>query len=211
MTLASTTLASPLAVTDTAMIVSNAASIAIGRLVDIDQETVQVTNGYVAGNTLVPILRGREGTATVAHRVGASVTHGTAADFAVPAPQNITTYPTQRSKLVTSLTASGTLSLPPAGSDMLVVLNGTTVINLTVPPPTKDMDDVELTIVGNGAAAHVITFTGGLSGAGAGYTTLTNNASAPTAIKVIAINGAWVNFVAGPMSGTATKIISGIA
>jgi hypothetical protein len=94
---------------------------------------------------------------------------------------------------------------------MLVVLNGTVVINLTVPPPTKDMDDVELTLVGNGAAAHVITFTGGLGGAGAGYTTLTNNASAPTAFKVIAINGAWVNFVAGGISGTATKIIAGIA
>jgi len=92
-----------------------------------------------------------------------------------------------------------------------VILNGTAPITLTVPVPTPDMDTSRLTIFGNGAAAHVITFTGGLGGVGAGYTTITNNASGPTAVQVAAANGAWVPFTAGALTGTVTKIVAGIA
>src|SRR5262249_44389198 len=211
MALATTTLASPLNVTDTVMTVANAASISAGRLVQIDQETLQVAQGYVVGSVQVPVLRGRDGSATAAHKVTANVTHGFASDWAVPAPQTVTVYPVQRGKVVASITATSTLPLPAAGNDMTVILNGTSVITLTVPPPTKDMDTTELTIMGNGAAAHAITFTGGLGGVGAGYTTLTNNASGPTAFKCVACNGVWVPLTATPISGTATKVIAGIA
>jgi hypothetical protein len=69
------------------------------------------------------------------------------------------------------------LTLPPAGSDLVVILNGTAAITLTVPVPTKDMDGTELTIVSNGAAAHVPTFTGGVGAAGSSYDAFTFNST----------------------------------
>src|SRR5262245_13989507 len=211
MALANTTLTSPLAVTDTVMVVASASSLAVGRIGQIDGETVQVTQGYVSGNLQVPILRGRDGTATGAHKTGATVTHGTAADFANPSPQTVTTYPAQKADVEISVSATSTLPLPPAGSNTTVTLNGTSVITLTIPPPGRDMDGDKLLILGNGVAAHVLTFTGGLGGVGAGYTTLTNNASGPTAFMCVANGGVWVPLTATPISGTATKVIAGIA
>src|SRR5580765_858721 len=174
---AKTTLASPLGVNDVAMVVVSAANLAAGRLAEIDQETVQVVQGYTGQSTTVPILRGREGSATAAHKAGANVTHGNAGDFAAPAPQTMVTYSVQRPRVVISVSATSALVLPAGGAaDVDVILNGAGPITLTIPPPTLDMDTARLTIFGNGAGAHVLTFTGGLGGVGAGYTTVTNNA-----------------------------------
>jgi hypothetical protein len=201
MALATTTLSSAVGVNDVSIVVASATSVAAGRFVLVDQEVMKVTQGYVSGTT-VPVLRGQDGSVTAAHKVTSNVTHGTAADFANPSAQTNTTYPTQRAKIVTSLTATSTLALPAAGSDLVVILNGTSVIALTVPVPTKDMDSTELTIVSNGAAAHTLTFTGGLSGAGSNYDVITVNATAPAAFKFIACNGLWLAFVGPAMGGT---------
>ena len=212
MALQKTTLASPLGVNDVSMVVVSAANLTPGRLAEIDQETVQVIATYNGVSTTVPILRGREGSATAIHRAGVNVTHGLAADFAVPAPQTTVTYDVPRPRLVISVSATSTLPLTNmGGNDVDVILNGTSVITLTVPPPTLDMDGTRLTIFGNGAAAHVLTFTGGLGGVGAGYTNVTNNASGPTALQSVAVNGVWCPFTATPISGTATKVIAAIA
>ena len=92
-----------------------------------------------------------------------------------------------------------------------VILNGTSVITLTIPVPTKDMDGCLLTIVGNGAAAHILTFTGGLSGAGASYDVVTVNATAPIAMQAMACNGLWMSFTAVPIAGTVTNITGTVA
>src|SRR5580765_3565338 len=191
MALAKTTLASPLGVNDVAMVVASTASLVGGRLAEIDQETVQVVQGYTGASTTVPILRGREGSATAAHRTGANVTHGTAGDFAAPAPQTVGTYSVQRPRVAISVSATSTLAIPAGANDVDAILNGAGPITLTIPPPTLDQDTARLTIFGNGAGAHVLTFTGGLGGTGAGYTTVTNNASGPTALQAVAANGLW--------------------
>jgi hypothetical protein len=211
MALAKTTLASPLGVNDVAMVVASAANLTAGRLAEIDQETVQVVQGYTGASTTVPILRGREGSATAAHKAGANVSHGTAGDFATPAPQAIVTYAVQRPRVVISVSATSTLVLPPGPSDVDVILNGAAAITLTIPTPTLDMDTSRLTLLGNGIAAHALVFTGGLGGVGAGYTTVTNNASGPTALQAVAANGLWVPFTAGGLSGTVAKVVAGIA
>jgi hypothetical protein len=211
MALAKTTLASPLGVNDNSMVVASVASLTPGRLAEIDQETVQVIATYNGTSTTVPILRGREGSASAAHKQGANVTHGTAGDFAVPAPQTVVTYPVQRAKIAISVSATSSLVLPGGASDVDVILNGVGPITLTIAPPTPDQDGSRLTIYGNQAAAHVLVFTGGLGGVGAGYTTITNNASGPTALMAVAANGLWVPFTAGGLSGTVTKVVAGIA
>lgn len=210
MALATTTLASACALGDNKITVASATSIAVGRLIIIDQEEMQVSQAWVSGVS-IPVLRGRSGTAAKAHVVTANVTHGAAADFADAGPQAVTTYPTVRPTLIQSITATSTLTLPPSGCDLRVILNGTSVITLTVPVPTKDMDGCMLTLVSNGAAAHVPTFTGGIGAAGAGYTAITNNASGKFALVFFAANGSWQIPQAPALTSTVTNITGGIA
>jgi hypothetical protein len=210
MALATTTLSSAVAVDDTSVVVSSATSFDAGRLVLVDHEVMQVAQNYTSGTT-VDVLRGINGTATETHVVTSNVTHGDAADFSTPAAQEIIGYQASRATVVSSITATGTLTLPKAGTDARVILNGTSVIALTIPVPTKDMDGVLLTIVGNGAAAHTLTFTGGLSGAGTSYDVVTTNSTAPIAFTAIACNGLWTSFVTTPMAGTVTNVTGTLA
>ncbi len=176
----------------------------------VDQEMMEVLQSYTSG-TSVPVARGQNGSATTTHKVSANVVHGDATDFSVPSSQAIVSFATSRATIVQSISATSTLTLPAAGTDLRVILNGTSAITLTIPVPTKDMDGNVLTIIGNGAAAHVLTFTGGLSGAGASYDVITVNSTAPIAMQAVAANGLWNSFVATPMAGTVTNITGTIA
>lgn len=212
MALATTTLSAAVAIADNSIVVASATSMSAGRLIVVDQEVMQVVQSYTSGTT-VGVLRGRDGSYQTAHKSSANVTHGLASDFAVPPPglDNAVTYSTARPVLIQSYSATGTMVLPSAGTDTRVILNGTTIITLTIPVPTKDMDGCLLTLVANGAAAHVPTFTGGLSGAGAGYTALTSNATKPVASQYIACNGVWVAFTQPAWTGTVTNVVAGLA
>ncbi len=211
MSLATTTLSSAVATTDNSIIVASATSVAAGRLVVIDQEVMQVAQNYTTGTT-VPVLRGRDGTPTAAHVKTANVTHGLASDFALPASQTTVTYPLVRARQIVSITATtATLVLPNAGEDMLVILNGTAAITLTIPVPTKDMDGCMLVIVSNGAAQHIPTFTGGVGGAGSSYDAFTYNATGTVALIAFACNGTWVMPAAPALTGTVTNITAGVA
>jgi len=210
MALIDTTLASAVAVDDTSIVVASATSFDAGRLVLVDQELMQVAQNYTSGTT-VDVLRGVNGSATVTHVITCNVLHGDAADFSTPAAQAIVAYQASRATVVSSITATGSLTLPAAGTDMRIILNGTSVIALTIPRPTKDMDGTVLMIIGNGVAAHTLTFTGGLSGAGTSYDVITTNSAAPIAMQVVASNCLWNSFVATPMAGTVTNITGTVA
>jgi hypothetical protein len=211
MALATTTLASAVSVDDNSIVVASATDVAAGRLVLVDQELMRVTQGYSSGTT-VSVLRGQDGTKTSAHVITAAVTHGDAADFSAPGPQASVTYQVSgRSVIVASVTATSTLTLPPAGTDMRVIINATSAITLTIPVPTKDMDGTTLWIVSSTVAAHVPTFTGGLGGVGSGYTALTAATGAQVCVQAIACNGAWNIPSAPAWTGTVTKVTGGIA
>jgi hypothetical protein len=166
---------------------------------------MQVGQGYSSGTT-VPVLRGREGTVQAAHVVTARVVHGLASDFDAPAGSTSVTYPLIRAVQIQSITATSSLTLPQAGEDLRVILNGTAAITLTVPVPTTDMDGCRLTIIANGAAAHVLTFTSGLGGAGSSYDVVTMNGTGPVCFEAIACNDLWNPIVAVPLAGTVTNI-----
>lgn len=211
MAFATTTLSAAVVITDNTIVVASATSMAAGRVILIDQEVMQVVQSYVSGTT-VGVLRGRDGTATVAHAKTANVQHGLASDFANPGAQGEATYLTQRPTLVQSVTTTpSTLTLPPSGCDLRVILNGTAAITLTIPVPTKDMDGCMLTIISNGAAAHVPTFTGGVGGAGANYDAFTYNSTGSVALIAFAANGVWVMPAAPGLTGTVTNITAGVA
>ena len=56
------------------------------------------------------------------------------------------------------------------------------------------------------ALGTVLTFTGGLSGAGSSYDVVTVNTTAPIAMQCVACNGLWNAFAAIPIAGTVTNI-----
>lgn len=218
-TLTQTTLAAAVAATDTTIKVASATGFADGLWFQVDEEFMQVAKGYTSngGGVYIPVSsRGANGTVQTAHQSGATVqlaTGGlTGSNFATPPATTVVAYglsARRRKKL--SYSASGAITLPTAGEDMVAVLNGTSVLAMTVAAPTTDNDGDRLTIIANGAAAHTVTFTGGLSGASTSYDVVTFNGSGPVAIEAMACNGLWNAIVNVPMAGTVTNITATIA
>lgn len=212
MALAETTLSSAVALNDKSIVVASATSVAPGRLVQVGGEMMQVTKDYVSGTT-VGVLRGQAGTIQSTHPASERVVHGDAADFASGASRVSAYSPSGRARRIVSYTGTtaATCDLPKPGEDLVVVMNGSAINTLTVPVPTKDLDGCMITLINSAAAAHVVTFTGGLSGAGNNYDVVTWNASGQAALQVIACNEVWVPVFAPPMGGTVTNIIGSIA
>ncbi len=107
-----------------------------------------------------------------------------------------------------SYSAAGAITLPQPGADMIAYLNGTSILAMTIADPGKALDGSVLSIRGNGAAAHTLTFASGLSGSGASgsYDVITVNATNPVSLNFVAVNGFWQEFVQTPMAGTVTAI-----
>lgn len=207
MALATTTLSSAVAVSDTSINLTSATSIVSGRLIRVDGEFMQVAKGYVSG-TSVPVLRGQDGTATLAHVSGANVTHGLTSDFANPpaAASGVTTNPAQPAFPLFSYSAAGAIS-PVQGIHQL---NGTAARAMTLAAPTKDQDGQILMIVSNGVAAHTVTqTTPGFGGVGGTADVLTFKADQQQAVMLIASNGAWCLF--GQVAAGATIAGIGLA
>ena len=204
MALVTTTLAAAATATATNITVALATSFAPLRIVRVDDELMQVTQSYVSG-VLVPVLRGISGTAASAHPTGATCIHGLASDNLAPSAQAVVTMPYAPIWRRISYTgASNTLVLPAPGENVHVVLNGSTADTFTIPIPTIDITGSRLLISSNAVSQHVITFTGGLSGAGGSYDVITINATAPASFEAVAIDGLW-QLIVNP-SGTLTNI-----
>jgi hypothetical protein len=205
MALASTTLSSAATASDHSIVVASATSVAAGRRVKVDAEIMEVTKGYVTASTTVPVLRGREGSAAAAHPVTATVVHGLASDFSDAPQAQVVTDGVIRPWRTESYTgATNTFSLPKSGENVHVILNGTTADTITFPVPTADMTGTRILVSSNGVAQHVLTFTGGLSGAGSSYDVITINATAPASFEFVAVNSLW-HLLVQP-SGTLTAI-----
>jgi hypothetical protein len=208
MALATTTLSSAVAVTDSSIVVASATSVAAGRLVLIDGEFFQVTQDYVSGTT-VGVLRGQNGTVTAAHVASANVTHGAAADFTVAAPGTANLRPGLIAFTTTSYSAAGAVSFG-AAQWTTAVINGTDALAMTIAHPDSSQDGIILCIVGNGKAAHTVTYTGGLGDAGSGYDVGTFDGSGQCSVLLVAANSIWVP-MPSPFSGTLTAIDVAIA
>jgi hypothetical protein len=203
MALATTTLSAAISASDREITVASATSVAAGRLIRINGEMLKVAQNYASGTT-VPVLRGQDGTVASAHAVTSNVTHGVASDFANPAAGGpVTNIPAQRAREVKAYGAAGAITLPTPGNDMLAIINGTSALAMTVANPTKDMDGDILIVVGNGKAAHTVTYTAGLGNGGSGLDVGTFDTNAQCSMMFIAANGIWVP-LPSPLSGTLT-------
>jgi len=211
MALTTTTLNGAVSATATSFVVTSATGFASGSYVQLGEEFCQITKEYSSGTTIY-VVRGVNGTVPLAHPTGSNATVGTGSDFSSANATVIVPYAlSARRRKKLEYSASGAITLPTAGEDMLAVLNGTSVLAMTIAAPGKDNDGDRLTIIGNGAAAHTLTFAGGISGAGSNYDVVTVNATAPIAFEVMACNGLWMSIVNVPLAGTVTNITGTVA
>lgn len=218
MSLNTTTTTAAMKTTDTTVAVTSATGFAIGRQIRIDQEWMQVAQGYDGSSLNVPVLRGRDGTVTAAHVSGANITVGIAAsDFGLP-PSGVdeaTTILPCAAITLTSYGASGAITVPTAVGIYIAVLNGTSTLAMTLANPTKDIDGTILFIVGNGKSASTIDLPdaqGFNNATGAsGYDTLTFQNAGQVATMLIAMNGVWCVPTFPGWTGTVTALTGAIA
>lgn len=215
MALTRTTLTAAIALDDSKAFVTSATGFAAGNIFKIDGEVFQVAKAYVAGSLTVPFLRGQEGTVATTHPSGAGVVVGAPSDseWGSQAASSIVQFPLSGKPLLSaSYSAAGAITLPTPGSDLQVQINGTSVCAMTVAAPGKANDGDKMWISSNGAAAHTVTFSGGLSGASTSYDVITVNASAPVTLgPFVAINSLWQMPVNVPLAGTVTNITGTVA
>jgi hypothetical protein len=100
-----------------------------------------------------------------------------------------------------SYSAAGAITLPTPGTNMVAVLNGTSVLAMTLANPSTAQDGDLLLIVANGKAAHTVTYTAGLGNGGAAFDVGTFSATLAMASLLVACGGFWVSV--GPTSATA--------
>lgn len=214
MALTTTTTSAAIGANDNFVNLTSTTGIVNGTILKIDEEffVAQLAPNTAVANP-VRVTRGQNGTAQIAHVSGANAVYGQGSDFGNPNSTVATAYSLAgRRRKVISYGASGAIALPAAGEDIVAVLNGTSVLAMTIAAPTKDMDGSVLIVCSNGVAAHTVQFTGGLSGAGSSYDVCTINSSAPVCLNVaMAMNGLWNSLVSVPLAGTVTNITATVA
>jgi len=190
------TLSAAVALNDTTVLLSALTSIVAGGLIRIDNEYMRVLSVPAAATTPVPVLRGQEGSAQVAHPISAQATFGLTpsnlgTDWTQPAAGQGVLGSGAPAVVYQSYSASGAITLPGPNQIMIAELNGTGALAMTVAAPTAAIRGSKLTIVGNGKAAHTVTFTTGLGAVGATADVATFKADQQQALEVIAAGVAW--------------------
>lgn len=187
-----TTLAGAVAIDQKDVALAAATGAVAGGFILVDQEVMEIAADYISGTT-VNVLRGREGTATQAHASGAQAKVMLGSDFgAIPPQQPVPVPITAPARTRTSYSAAGAIALPLPGNDADAVINGTNALAMTLANPTTDMDGCRLCIMGNGKAAHTVTYAAGLGNVGAAADVITFKADQSQAVRLVACGGFWV-------------------
>lgn len=198
MALVRTTLTAAVAGQESQITVAAATGISAGTTIQVDAEFMQVLSSYVSG-LILPVLRGRNGSATLPHANGAAVVAGNAADFADPPAQSAASVnlPANRVREMKSIGASGVIPNPKPGTDLFVLLTGSAVLTMTIGNPGKDNDGDIIIVANNAPAAHTITYATGFGGTVANDVVTFPAAPASAAFMAIAVNERWVNMGGG--------------
>lgn len=192
-----TTLSAAVAVDDKRVTLASITGLAVGSIILVNGERMRVTAVPSAATAPVDVLRGISGTKPVAHPITSGVAFGTPDEFS-----HVSTLP-GRTRDIRAYTAAGAITLPTPGRDMVAILNGTDALAMTIADPGKDNDGDILIIVGNGKAAHTVTYTAGWGDAGSGADVGTFDANGQGCMQFIAANETWVP-LPSPFSGTLT-------
>lgn len=210
-----TTLVGAVVVDQNTITVASATGAVVGGFVLVDQEEMQIQKGYPLTGvpvTTIPVLRGIGGSLTQIHPTGAQVKFYLGTDTtALPGQQAAPVVITAPSRVRTSYTAAGAITIPLPGNDAVAVINGTAALAMTLANPTTDMDGCRLTIIGNGKAAHTVTFASSLGNntTAANADIITFFATAQQGIDLMACGGFWCSL--GLVAGAGTLAGVGVA
>lgn len=158
MALTSTTLASACGANDMQIRVTSATGFAAGNVIRIDNEVMLQT--AAASGTYIPVRRGLDGSAQVAHGILAAVATGLNTDLPNPPPAQFTLVkpadPVRATLGADTTLAAADLNL--AGTTYVIAK--ATAAAITLGAPSVAQDGLTLMFVSATAAAHVITATG---------------------------------------------------
>lgn len=209
----STTLAAACAKNDTTVLLTSLTDVAAGNLIKIDQEFMRVLSVPAAATTPVPVLRGQEGTAQVAHTItvqvqmGANPSNTVLGDWGNPPDGSAQPMiaPIARTRRVKNYAAAGAITLPNPGEDMVAIIDGTSTLAMTLANPTKLNDGDQLFIISNGKGAHTVTYTAGVGNGGSSMDVGTYNTTEATGCVLMAANGFWV-LIANGIGSSGTQV-----
>lgn len=217
MALTTTTLSGAVTADQTTIKVASASGFGRGKLIRVDdEEMLQTADADSASTTIIPVMRGVNGSVAKAHVTTANVNVGNPYDdYTGDAVATAVTYPLAgRQRRVVNYAASGAIALPAPGTDALAILIGTSTLAMTIASPTKDMDGCILMVCGNAKSQSTITVNDGTTGignAGSGYDVLTLQNAGNVLLMFVACNGFWCTPTAAGMTGTVTALTAGIA
>jgi hypothetical protein len=205
-------------VNDTSVLLASLTGVTVGALIGIDKEILKVAAVPALASIPVPVMRGQEGSYNQAHPVGAQAkiagpaTAGNVPDWSTPSPgaPSFAILPAAPTRDVQSYSASGAIALPRIGGDMVAVLNGTVALAMTLANPSVAQDGSRLLIVGNGKAAHTVTYAAGLGNVGGTADVLTFAAAQAQGIELVACGGFWVSVGMNTAVAGAGATINGV-
>lgn len=211
MALANTTLAAAVTLLDNQITVASGTSIAAGQYVSFGPglEIMRVASNYVTASVTVPVLRAQEGTIRVTHVSGAQISfYVLSTDLPLVGPQLSVSSPyAGRGRYLSTITTSGAFTPRQDNQDELVEINGTSVVAITLTSPLRSMTGKVVTFIGNGIAAHTITYTTtGFGNVGATADLVTFGTTQMNSFQMIACGGFWL--ILGGF-GTATINVTG--
>lgn len=189
MALVNTTLAAAAGVNDTTVSVTSATGFAVGQLIRVDNEWMAAS--ATPAGTVVPVRRGLEGSAQIAHGILANVTTGLAGDWpASPAGAAVPVAPTPgRISIGATPTTLTTASLPTGDTTYVITLGSACAITLEA--PSKAQDGLKLTFRSASAFAHTVTYAAGFLGGTTASDIATFAASVGASFTIEANGGTW--------------------
>ena len=191
MALTNTTLAAACGRDDTTIRVTSATGFADKQLIRIDVEVMaQAGTPTTTSPTVIPVRRGLEGTAQLAHGILANVATGLTTDFPNPPPGQVTALaPGAGRRTIGADTTIATADLP-AGETVYVITKASAAA-ITLGNPSKAQDGLRVTFRSATAAAHVITYTAGIYGDTTSSDVLTFAAKNGASVTLEANGGGW--------------------
>ncbi len=195
---------------DTTINLTSVSGLVGGMVIQIDQEFMEAVYSSTTIANPVKVRRGTNGTIAAAHPSSANANYGIPSDFADPAAATVVAYPlSARRRAIVSYSASGAITLPTKGEDMIAVLNGTSTLAMTLADPGKDNDGDILYIIGNAKSSSTVTQATAFGNAGSNYVKFTFQNAGDVCVPLMACNGIWVPLNT-PITGTSTALSVGI-
>ena len=187
MALTNTTLAAAMGANDMQLKVTSATGFAVGQLVRVDNEEMLQT--AAANGVYIPVRRGLDGSAQVAHGILADVATGLTTDFPSPPLGKTALFPVDTARI--SIGVDTTFTAADFSQDTTYVITKATACAVTLGAPSKAQNGLKITFRSATAAAHTVTYAAGFLG-DAGSSDIATFAAKIGAMLVIEANaGTW--------------------